>query len=158
MEHVVGPVLAEDGIHTCDAVDAGDDGLGLDIGEVLGHHQADIVLRGLCLVDEHHVLGLIGRYLAHHLGADTAGRTRDEDGLALEQFSHRLHVNVDLGTGKQVFDGDLLELHALNLFVGQLSVLELGLLGRLGHEDLTAGTYQQVLYLLVVAELLGTKG
>ena len=119
MEHIVGTEGAEHGFHTGLATDAGHDGLALDLREFLGHHETDVVLRGLGLVDEHHRSRLELGHLSHHLTPDRTGRTGDEHALTLQQLFHTLQVDADFLTRQELFDRDLTQL--------QLTVVDFGI-------------------------------
>ena len=62
-------------------------------------------------------------------------------------------TDPDLLTRQQVLDRNLLQLHVLDLLVAQDAVLDARLLRLLGHVDLAARADQDVLDLLVLAEL-----
>ena len=158
MEYIIRTELIEDVVHALLVADGGNHRIGLYIGEVLGHHQADIVLRCLSLVNKHHAGRLVTCYLAHHLRADAACRAGDEYALATKLCTHRIHIDLDFRAGKQVLNADFLQLHALIVLIRELAILDAGLTGLLGHVYLTACTNEQVLYFLVVAELLHTQG
>ena len=145
MEDVVGTEVGEDALHALFLTDAGDNGLHLDIGELLTHHQADIVLRGFGLVDEHHLGGSKLSNLADHLTTDAACGTGDKDALALEHLVKALHIDIDLVAWQQVVDAHLLELHLVN-------IRTLGI--AFGHVDLHTCIGEHALQLLVVTELV----
>ena len=66
MEDIVKFVLAEKGVHAGLAADAGDNGLALDVGEFPGHHQTNVMLRRLSLVDKYHEFRLVYSNLTYH--------------------------------------------------------------------------------------------
>ena len=65
MEHVVGLVRAEDVLHVALAADASHDSLGLNVRKFLTHHEADVVLRGLSLIDEYEFRWVVSSNLRH---------------------------------------------------------------------------------------------
>ena len=84
MEHVVRPERTEDLLHTALTADTRHHHLRLNVREVPRHHQTDIVLGRLGLVDEHHLGRFEGGHLAHHLRTDTTGRTSDQHTRTLQ--------------------------------------------------------------------------
>ena len=154
MEHVGRLVGAEERLHVLLFADAGHDGVGLDVGPLVVHHQANVVLRRLGLVDEHQFAWLIDGYLAHHLAADAASRAGNHDALAAQLLAHRLQVNLYLVAWQQVFNADFLQ---LGRFGGQGAV-GIQFFGFLRHEDADASLYHLVLEFLVVAEVGKPEG
>ena len=152
MEDVVGTVGGEEGLHVGGIGDAADDGLAMDVGELTGHHEADVVHGGLGLVDEDHRGGLVDGYLTDHLGADGAGSTGDEDDMITELGTDGGHVDLDLLAGKEVFDVDLAE-----VAVGELG-LAIPLLGSGHHHDLDACGEELVDHGGVLTEELALEG
>ena len=73
MEHIVRAEGSEHALHACTAADAGHHHFTGNVREFVGHHQADVVLRCLGLVDEHHLGWVEGSHLSDDLGADGAG-------------------------------------------------------------------------------------
>ena len=67
------------------------------------HHQANVVLRRLGLVDKHHLLRLELGNLAHHLATNAACRACDEHTLAMQLVAHRIKVDFDFRARQQVF-------------------------------------------------------
>ena len=155
MEDVVGAELGEHRIHPRAAADAGHHRLGGHVGEIARHHDADVVLRGLGLVDEHHLGGLELGHLPHDLRADAACGAGDQHPFAGQLLAHRFHVHADLLTGQQVLDADLREVHILVL--AQHSVFDAGLFGLLDHEDFASRIDNHILNLLVLAEILHSQ-
>ncbi len=78
--------LGEDALHTGGIGDAGYDGFAWDICIVLVHEEADIVHWGLSLINENQTLWLIDGNLLHHLGTDTAGCSRNQNGATARSF------------------------------------------------------------------------
>ena len=156
MEHIVGFERREDLLHSLLLADRGHHGLCLDVGELLMHHQADIMLRCLGLVYQHHLGRTERGHLTYHLRTDTTCRTGDQHTLTMQQLSHRIQVNLDLTTWQQVFYRHLFQLYALEVIFCQLTINSLQLLGTLSHKYLTARLDQQVLHLLVITEILHT--
>ena len=71
MEHIIGTECREYLLHTVELANACYNSLGWYVGELAHHHQADIVLRSLGLVDKHHIRRLIHSNLTYHLGTNT---------------------------------------------------------------------------------------
>ena len=139
-------------LHAGAAVNAGDDHLARNVRIVLSHHEADVVLGRLRLVDKHHLGRLELGHLPHDFRSDRTGGTGNEDALAGELLAHRLHVHADFVAREEVLHADLLDLHR-RLVVDQGAVLDIGFLGGIvGHEDLAAGADKEVLQGLVGAE------
>lgn len=90
MEHVVGTVLREYHIHTSFLAYRHDNGLCRDVGVLLCHHEADVVLGCFGLVDEYQLCGLELGYLTYYLAADAACRTSDEHVLSLELVGYKI--------------------------------------------------------------------
>ena len=67
MEHIVGLEASEDILHTLLLTDGSDHSLCLDMRKLLGHHQTDVMLRRLGLVNQHHRSRLELSHLPHHL-------------------------------------------------------------------------------------------
>ena len=107
MEDIVWMVLGEDALHTGGIGNTGYDGFAWDIGIVLFHEEADIVHWGLCLIYENQALWLVDGNLLHHLGTDTSGSSRNQNGATAEEFSYRIHIHFDFVSWKKVFDIDL---------------------------------------------------
>ena len=152
MEDIVGTVLGEELIHAGLVADGGDDGEGLDIGEAVGHHQSDIVHRGLGLIDEDHLTGMEEGDLVDHLATDRACSTGDEDDLVAELVGDGIHIDVDPVARKEVFDLDLMELVVLEVGI-LIEVLYLG-----HHLDLDIAGDEVVDELLTGAEVVGLPG
>ena len=144
VEHIVGAEGREDVLHTVLLADAGHHGLGLDVGILVLHHQAYVVLGRLSLVDEHHLGGLIVGYLSHHLWADRTCRTRDQHLLAWEQCTHLLHINLYLVAWQQVFN-----LHLAHLYVFLLVGVTRPLFNIQRYKNLYASIEKEVLQLAV---------
>ena len=151
MENIVRTEGAEHAFHARTAADAGDHHLAGDVREIPGHHEADIVLRGFRLVDEHHFGGLEAGHLAHDFHADGAGRTGDEDPFAGKLFLHRLQVHADFRAGQQVLYAHLFE---LDIVVLDFSVFYAGFRGLVGHVNFYAVGNADILHFLVVPELV----
>ena len=149
VEHIVELILAKQRVHARLAADARDDDPRVHVGELVLHHQADVVLRCLCLVDENHLCRLIDGNLSHHLRTDATCRARNEDALARQLTAYRLHIHLDLVAGQQVFHADLLQLDVIHVACP--------LLGALHHVDAQSGIDQSVLQMLVVAEVLAAQ-
>ena len=115
MEHVVRTITAEDVLHAYYSAYGGDYCLCLYLGKVLRHHEADVVLRRLGAVYEHHLARTELAYLLHYLAADAASRAGHEDALATERVCHALQVDLYLVARKKVFDAHLLDLLCLRL-------------------------------------------
>ena len=79
MEHIVRTIFPEQGIHTGNPADTRHDDLSLDIRKILVHHQPDIMLWCLRLVNEDHRGRLKVSYLSDHLRTDRTGRACDKD-------------------------------------------------------------------------------
>ena len=109
MEHVFGLVFGEDGLHPGLVGDVGNQRRSFDLLPLILEFQADIVQRGLGLVDQDHLVGVEHRHLPHDLAADGAGRTRDEHALPFQMGSNLLHVDLDGIPAQQVLDLDLLD-------------------------------------------------
>ena len=142
MEYKIGMIFAKDGFHTCYTVDASHDDIGLNIRKILCHHEADVVLGRLCLVNQNHSLWFVDSNLPNHFGTDATSGTCNQDTLVLQQLTYRLHVNINLSAREQVFYRDLIQLHTLYVFIGQLSVFDFGFCSLAGHENLTSCSYQ----------------
>ena len=82
VENIVGMAGAEDVFHALFLHNAHHDNAALDVRKALTHHQTNVVLRRLGGVDENHFARFKHGYLAHHLGAYAAGRTRYQHGAA----------------------------------------------------------------------------
>ena len=129
MEDIVRPEGAEDVLHTCTAADTGHYHLAGHIREILGHHEADIMLGRLRLVYEHHLLRLEAGNLSDDFHTDGAGGTGNQNALAGELFLYRLHVHTDLLTRQKIFHTHLLDLHAGDIILLQDTILHTRLLG-----------------------------
>ena len=147
VEDVVGFEAAEVEIHAGAVADRCDDGLDLDVRIVARHLDADVVLGGFGLVDEHHGCRAEGCDLTHDLAADGASRTGDEDAATLDLVGQGVEVHLYLLAWKKVFDADFLELRGT---VG-LGV-PLGDIG--GHVNLCPRGDYAILELLVAAEVV----
>ena len=110
VEHVVRTIHLEQSLHARVITDCRHHGLCFHIMEIARHHQADIVLWGLCLVYENHQLGIKLCQLAHNLRADTASRTRHHHTFATYQFLHGIQVHLNLFTREQVLNLHLAQL------------------------------------------------
>lgn len=77
--------------------------------EVMRHHPADVVLRSLGGVDQHHLRRCERRDLADDLAADASGGTGDQDALPTEGLGHGFQVDADLVTRQKILDADLLQ-------------------------------------------------
>ena len=111
----------------------------------------------LSLVDEHHLCRMESCHLTDDLGTDGACGTRDQHSFVFQLVFHRLEVDLDLLTRQQVFHAHLFK---LNVFFGtlfQLTIFHISLFFKLGHQDLATGTNEDILYFLVVAEVIHTK-
>ena len=86
VEHVVGTELLENRLHPLLFADVRHDGVYLRFRPLFLHQQANVVLRRFGLVYQHH----FGRFergdLPHHLAADAARRTRNQDALPREHL------------------------------------------------------------------------
>ena len=153
MEDVVGAERAEDFLHAVLLADGGDHGMCLNVGVLLGHHQADVVLRCFGLVDEHHFCGMVDGDLAHHLRTNRACRTRYHHLLATEEGADALHINLNLVAGQQVLNLDFAQLH-LFLF----ALVNVPLFGILRDVYLHAQFDEHILELLVVHEEVLLEG
>ena len=158
MEHVVGLELTEDLLHTALVADTRHHGLRGNLRESLGHHQTNVVLRGLGLVDEHQRSGLELGHLTHDLRTDTTGRTGDQHSLVGEQLGHRLQVHTDLIARQKVLHTHRTQLHGLEvrLVVILRHIRTVQRLDILGHIDLRTSTDNRILQLLVMTEVLRT--
>ena len=67
MEHIVRAEALEDTLHVRLVADTRYHRFGRDIRILVLHHQTDIMLRGLCLVDEHHRSRFELSHLTNHL-------------------------------------------------------------------------------------------
>ena len=110
------------------------------------------MLRGLCLVDKHHLCRLVHSYLAHHLGTYATCRTRNEHLLATEQDTYLLHIHLNLVTRKEVLDIDLTH---NNLLLVVLILVPL--LGVLCYVDAHTSVDKEILQLAVVQEHIVLK-
>ena len=145
VENIVGLKLVEDFLHAVFLANARHHGVRRDVWIFVFHHQADVVLRRLCLVDEHHFRRFVNGNLSHHLRADTSSRPRDEHFFAAEQCANLFHVHFDFVAWQEVFDFHLAELYVLVdilVFAPSLSIL--------GDVDFHAGTDERVLQFAVV--------
>ena len=147
MEDIFRLVLSEDALHVVLVGDAGDDGLVRNVGVVPCHHQTDVVHRGLCLVDEHHLCRMVLGHLTDHLGTDRSGRSGDHYPRARQQGSDRVHVDFDLVPRKQVLDGDFVEAP-----VAERGSLAVPFLLLRHHHDLDVRGEELVDHLLVLTE------
>ena len=147
MEDIFRLVLSEDALHVVLVGDAGDDGLVRYVGVVPCHHQTDVVHRGLCLVDEHHLCRMVLGHLTDHLGTDRSGRSGDHYPPARQQGSDRVHVDFDLVPRKQVLDGDFVEAP-----VAERGSLAVPFLLLRHHHDLDVRGEELVDHLLVLTE------
>ena len=154
MEYVIRKEVPENEIHPGAAADAGDDNLARNVREVLRHHEANVVLGRFSLVDEHHLGRLELRHLPHYLHADGACRSGDEHFLAGEETFDGFHVHLDLGARQKVFHAYFPELQVLHFLVGEDTVTDTRFLGLVRHENLAACADENVLDLLVLAELI----
>ena len=67
MEHIVGLESGKEALHASVLRDACDDDICRNIREVSLHHQADVMLRSLGIVNEHHLTWPEGSNLPDHL-------------------------------------------------------------------------------------------
>ena len=104
MEDIVGMMLREDALHTGGIGDAGYDGFARDIGIVLVPEEADIMHWGLSFINENQALRLIDGNLPYHLGTDTSGCSRNQNGATAEELSYRIHIHFDFVSWKKIFD------------------------------------------------------
>ena len=153
MEHIVGLELPEDSLHAVSLANARHHRLSLYLWIIVGHHQPDIVFRRLSLVNQYHCLRFILSNLSHQFTADAAGSTGNQDTATVEQFTHRLHVHLNLIAGQQVFHADLFQLDVPHP-TAFLQVRSTEFLGTLGHEYLHPRGQQLVLKVRVIAETL----
>ena len=114
--------------------------------EVMRHHPADVVLRSLRGVDQHHLRRCERRDLADDLAADASGGTGDQDALPTEGLGHGFQVDADLVTRQKILDADLLQ--------GRRSLdrIMLGVNDIVGREYSCAALQDVVLKSRVVAE------
>lgn len=114
--------------------------------EVMRHHPADVVLRSLGGVDQHHLRRCERRDLADDLAADASGGTGDQDALPTEGLGHGFQVDADLVTRQKILDADLLQ--------GRRSLdrIMLGVNDIVGREYSCAALQDVVLKSRVVAE------
>ena len=110
------------------------------------HHPADVVLRSLGGVDQHHLRRCERRDLADDLAADASGGTSDQDALPTEGLGHGFQVDADLVTRQKILDADLLQ--------GRRSLdrIMLGVNDIVGREYSCAALQNVVLKSRVVAE------
>ena len=153
VEDVVGAERAEDFLHAVLLADGGDHGMCLNVGVLLGHHQADVVLRCFGLVDEYHFCGMIDGDLAYHLRTDGACRTCNHHLLAAEECADAVHIHLYLVARQQVLNLDFAQLH---LFISALVLVPL--FGILGDEYLHAQFDEHILEFLVVHEEILLEG
>ena len=113
MEDKVWALLAEDALHALLVGDARHIGVGLDVGEVVEHHQPYVVLRRLGLVDEYELFRFELRHLPHHLRTNASCRAGDKDAPSLEHGPYGPEVYLYLVAWQQVLNLHLMELHAL---------------------------------------------
>ena len=114
--------------------------------EILRHHQSDIMLRRLSLVDQHHLGRVELRNLAHHLTTDTTCRTRYQHTLSLHLALHGMQVHLDLIARQQVLNLHLAQLRRIDI------TLSVPLHGRVHGIDLHARIDQAVDHGRVIAE------
>ena len=152
MENIIGAVGLENLFHAGFIGNAGDDSVGLDFRPVEVHHQPDVVLRSLRLVDQNQFRWMIDGNLSHHFRTDAACRTRYHDFLSTQETADSVHVYMDLFAWKQVLNTDFLELH-----VGIIVVLAPLLLTR-SHVNPDAKSQKDVLQCLVITETLVLQG
>ena len=153
MEHIVGLELPEDLLHAVSLANARHHRLSLYLWIIVGHHQPDVVFRRLSLVNQYHCLRLILGNLLHQFAADAASSTSNQDAATAEQFTHCLHVHLDLIAGQQVFHADLFQLDVPHP-TAFLQIRSTEFLGTLGHEYLHSRGQQFVLQVWVVAKTL----
>ena len=60
--------------------------------------------RGLSLIYQDQSGWLVDGYLLHHLGTDTSGCSRNQDGAAAEKLADGIHIYFYLITWQEVFD------------------------------------------------------
>ncbi|EJX09499.1 hypothetical protein EVA_02391 [gut metagenome] len=109
MEHIAGTMFRKDFLHVVGIRDARHNGLAGKVGEMLRHPAAHVVHRRFRLVNQYQFGRTEGRHLAHHLAADTAGGSRNQDFLSLQQGSDGLQVHFNLVARQQVLDVHLLQ-------------------------------------------------
>ena len=143
VEHIVRPELREHLFHALLLRDARHHRVHLDLRPLFPHHQPNFVLRRLSLVNEHHLRRRKLCYLAHHLTADAASRTRNQNLLSFQHLAHALQVHLDLIAWQQVIDAHLFQSDAVRGNTLGIS---------LRHEYFHAGIRQDALQLLIIAE------
>ena len=155
MEHIVGPELPEDLLHPVFLADTCHDGLSRNLRILILHHQTDIMLRRLCLVDQEQGSRSEIGDLTHHLTADRACRPRNQHTLAFQELFHRLHVDTDFRAGQQLFDAHLFQLQLTIVIRTHLLIPgKIQFLGILGHQNLGTGTDDDILDFLIVPEII----
>ena len=102
MEHIVRTIDTENAIHPSPVVDTRHDNLSINVGKLFLHHQAYVVLRCLCLINQNHLLRLENCYLPHHLRTNGTGRTGNQDTFPSQQFTYRLQIDIYLFSRQQV--------------------------------------------------------
>ena len=148
MEHEFRLERLEDILHPDRLADTRHYGLGIHPGEFPGHHQADVVLGGLGLVDKHHCRRLELRHLTHDLAAYGTRRAGNKHPLALELFRNHSHIHSYLLARQQVLDIHGLEVPRHACFP---------LIGGRHHVNLCPGGYNIILQHGIGSELLGTE-
>ena len=155
MEHIIWSVPVEQSIHSGYTADAGHNHICIYIREFPCHHKTDIMLRGFCLVYQNHLLWFERSYLTNHLRTDTACRTGNQYAFILQQFCHRLQVDIYLSTWKQIFYRHLLQGHAV-IIIRNHSTFYLCFSSTPGHEYLYSRIDKKVLQLLIITEVICT--
>lgn len=122
--------FAEDIVQTGWQADITDDRRELELREFFFEFEADVVHRGLCIVEEDEFLDSETCKLAAEFGSDGSCCSCDEDGLAAEVLDDFVHGDLDFLTHQEVFDLDVTDV------VYRLSVHHL--VHRRGEEELDA--------------------
>ena len=117
MEHIVRTEGLEKTLYMTRVANACNHCFRRNIRELLCHHQADIVLRSLSLVDKHQGRRIKHGHLAHNLRTNGTGRTGNQYLLTSKQLAYRSHVYTNLRTWQQLFDR-------------YLTHLQIGIIGR----------------------------
>ena len=109
VEHVLRAEVLEYVLHPPGVRDRGHNSGARDGRVVVPHHKADVVLRGLCRVDQHKLRRAERRHLPHDLAADAARGPGDQHAAAMEGLRHGLEVHPDLVPREEVVYAHLLK-------------------------------------------------
>ena len=107
VEDDLGSPFAEDIVQTGRQADITDDRRELELRELFFEFEADVVHRGLGVVEEDEFLDSETCKLAAEFGSDGSCCSCDEDGLAAEVLYDFVHGDLDFLTHQEVFDLDV---------------------------------------------------